>query len=71
MAQWLRIPLHEADFVAQYWTRVFAEFVDLTSRGLTPNPDLGVLLPPDTCLIERLYCFPSPWLHCVHSDDCK
>ena len=41
MAQFLGIPLHEADFVAEYWNRVFDEFVELTSRGLTPNPDLG------------------------------
>ena len=55
MARWLRIPLHEADFVAQYWTRVFADFVDLTSRGLTPNPDLGALLHPDPCPIRSVY----------------
>jgi tRNA-specific 2-thiouridylase len=24
----LAIPLHEADFVRQYWTHVFADFVD-------------------------------------------
>lgn len=46
MARFLSIPLHEADFVAQYWTRVFANFVELSSRGLTPNPDLGAYLHP-------------------------
>ncbi len=44
MARFLGIPLHEADFVAEYWTRVFDDFVELTSRGLTPNPDLGARL---------------------------
>ena len=36
----LDIPLHEADFVDQYWNRVFSDFVTQYSRGLTPNPDL-------------------------------
>jgi tRNA-specific 2-thiouridylase len=37
---WADIPLHEVDFVAEYWTRVFDGFVEQNSRGLTPNPDL-------------------------------
>jgi tRNA-specific 2-thiouridylase len=37
----LGIPLHEADFVSQYWQRVFAGFVGQCERGLTPNPDLA------------------------------
>ena len=37
----LGIPLHEADFVAEYWTRVFTDFVAQCGRGLTPNPDLA------------------------------
>lgn len=36
----LDIPLHEANFIDQYWNRVFSEFVTQYSRGLTPNPDL-------------------------------
>lgn len=36
----LNIPLHEADFIDQYWNRVFSDFVAQYSRGLTPNPDL-------------------------------
>jgi len=40
VADTLGIPLHEIDFVAEYWTRVFEAFVDQHSRGLTPNPDL-------------------------------
>lgn len=37
----LGIPLHEVNFVAQYWQRVFTDFVEQCSRGLTPNPDLA------------------------------
>ena len=37
----LGIPLHEADFVAQYWTEVFQDFIAQCARGLTPNPDLA------------------------------
>lgn len=36
----LGLPLHEADFVDQYWNRVFSHFVAQYSKGLTPNPDL-------------------------------
>lgn len=36
----LGIPLYEADFVDQYWTKVFTHFVAKYSKGLTPNPDL-------------------------------
>ena len=36
----LDIPLHEADFIDQYWNRVFSHFVTQYSKGLTPNPDL-------------------------------
>ena len=37
----LGIPLHEANFVAEYWQQVFASFVAQCERGLTPNPDLA------------------------------
>lgn len=36
----LDIPLHEADFIDQYWNRVFSHCVTQYSQGLTPNPDL-------------------------------
>ncbi len=36
----LGIPLHEADFIDQYWNRVFSHFVAQYGKGLTPNPDL-------------------------------
>lgn len=36
----LNIPLHEANFIDQYWNRVFSDFVTQYSQGLTPNPDL-------------------------------
>ena len=41
MCRHVGIPLHEADFVSEYWTRVFADFVAQCGRGLTPNPDLA------------------------------
>ena len=37
----LGIPFREVDFVADYWTRVFENFLDQFARGLTPNPDLA------------------------------
>ncbi|KAF8062775.1 PDIL5-4 [Scenedesmus sp. PABB004] len=37
----LGIELHEADFVAPYWTSVFEGFLAGLERGLTPNPDLA------------------------------
>ncbi|KAK2079955.1 hypothetical protein QBZ16_002350 [Prototheca wickerhamii] len=37
----LGIPFREVDFVADYWTRVFEDFLDQFGRGLTPNPDLA------------------------------
>ena len=37
----LNIPLHEADFVSQYWNDVFTNFLSECGRGLTPNPDLA------------------------------
>ena len=36
----LGIPLYEANFVEQYWNKVFSHFVAQYSKGLTPNPDL-------------------------------
>ena len=54
VARFLGIPLHEADFVAEYWTRVFDQFVKLTSRGLTPNPDLGARLHALPCMTSHM-----------------
>ena len=36
----LEIPLHEANFAAEYWDNVFIHFLDEYSRGRTPNPDV-------------------------------
>ena len=36
----LEIPLHEANFAAEYWDSVFIHFLDEYSRGRTPNPDV-------------------------------
>ncbi len=41
MCDHLGMPLHEADFVEQYWHRVFAPFLEQYAAGLTPNPDLA------------------------------
>lgn len=40
VCQQLQIPLHEVDFVSQYWQRVFMPFTTECAQGLTPNPDL-------------------------------
>ncbi len=36
----LRIPLHRANFAAEYRERVFAHFLDELRHGRTPNPDV-------------------------------
>ncbi len=36
----LGIPLHEANFAAEYWDNVFAHFLTEYKRGRTPNPDV-------------------------------
>jgi tRNA-specific 2-thiouridylase len=36
----LRIHLHQANFAAEYWDRVFSYFVDEYRAGRTPNPDI-------------------------------
>ena len=36
----LGIPLHEANFAAEYWDNVFAHFLDEYQQGRTPNPDV-------------------------------
>lgn len=40
VAEELEIPLHRADFSAEYRERVFAHFLDDYRAGRTPNPDL-------------------------------
>lgn len=37
----LDIPFHEANFVSEYWTEVFTDFLNDYGQGLTPNPDLN------------------------------
>ena len=34
------IPLHQANFSADYWDKVFAKFLSDHNSGLTPNPDI-------------------------------
>ena len=36
----LAIPLHEANFAAEYWDNVFAHFLREYEAGRTPNPDV-------------------------------
>ncbi|KAK6176874.1 hypothetical protein SNE40_015089 [Patella caerulea] len=36
----LDIPLHEVNFIKQYWNDVFSELLKDYQRGLTPNPDI-------------------------------
>ena len=36
----LGIPLHTANFAAEYWDSVFAEFLEEYRAGRTPNPDV-------------------------------
>lgn len=36
----LGIKLHRADFVLEYWDRVFKYFIDEYNSGRTPNPDI-------------------------------
>ena len=41
VAQHLRLPLTEVDFVREYWHTVFRPFLDAAAAGGTPNPDLA------------------------------
>ncbi|XP_014773038.1 mitochondrial tRNA-specific 2-thiouridylase 1 [Octopus bimaculoides] len=36
----LKIPLHQVNFVKEYWNNVFSTFLQDYQRGLTPNPDI-------------------------------
>lgn len=40
VADQLGIPLHSANFAAEYWDRVFEHFLDEYKNGRTPNPDI-------------------------------
>jgi tRNA-specific 2-thiouridylase len=40
VAEQLDIPLHKADFAAEYRERVFTHFLDAYRAGMTPNPDV-------------------------------
>jgi len=40
VADRLQIPLHQANFAAQYWDEVFSDFLASYQQGLTPNPDI-------------------------------
>lgn len=40
VCQKLGIPLHQANFAAEYWDRVFEHFLQEYSAGRTPNPDI-------------------------------
>jgi tRNA-specific 2-thiouridylase len=36
----LKIPLHTVNFAAEYWDRVFENFLQEYAAGRTPNPDI-------------------------------
>jgi len=40
VCQQLNLPLHTVNFAAEYWQRVFSEFLDEYQAGRTPNPDI-------------------------------
>ncbi len=40
VADTLGIPLHKANYAADYWQRVFAQFLAEYEAGRTPNPDI-------------------------------
>ncbi len=40
VAEKLDIPIHQVDFVQEYWDKVFKYFIDEHKRGRTPNPDI-------------------------------
>jgi tRNA-uridine 2-sulfurtransferase len=40
VAAQLGIPLHKANYAAEYWDRVFAHFLSEYRAGRTPNPDI-------------------------------
>ena len=40
VAEKLKIPLHTANFAAEYWDNVFEHFLNEFNAGRTPNPDI-------------------------------
>ena len=40
VADRLNIPLHQANFAAEYWDNVFDHFLAEYQAGITPNPDV-------------------------------
>ncbi|EFA76740.1 tRNA 5-methylaminomethyl-2-thiouridylate-methyltransferase [Heterostelium album PN500] len=40
VANRLQLPIYHADFVKEYWNRVFNSFLEEYSQGYTPNPDV-------------------------------
>ncbi|EGC33720.1 hypothetical protein DICPUDRAFT_154197 [Dictyostelium purpureum] len=40
VAKYLDIPMYQADFVKDYWNRVFTGFLKDYQSGITPNPDV-------------------------------
>jgi len=40
VADQLQIPLHTANFAAEYWDNVFEDFIASYTSGFTPNPDV-------------------------------
>ena len=40
VADRLKIPLHQANFAAEYWDNVFDHFLAEYQAGRTPNPDV-------------------------------
>lgn len=40
VADHLQLPLQVVNFAAEYWQRVFTNFLDKLALGLTPNPDV-------------------------------
>jgi len=40
VARFLDIPVHQVNFVKEYWNDVFGDFLRQINLGLTPNPDV-------------------------------